>query len=200
MRYQIATLAIALTLSATTVARADGGNENDEAPRRSESKVQLGPRPFFAMSSHSRSASTTVLYWVQHEPAYGRQAVFLDDANVVADLPTFSDLMEYRKKGIRIWAPPTFALLALDGSNRIVASQFARDAKEAGLDIITWTLEGSGILADGNNGFYYQTIDQAIKRDGDLYKLLDVLRKTWASLACFQTGPRPSPSTPTAWA
>jgi len=59
MRYQIATLAIALTLSATTVARADGGNENDEAPRRSESKVQLGPRPFFAMSSHSRSASTT---------------------------------------------------------------------------------------------------------------------------------------------
>ena len=50
MRYQIATLAIALTLSATTVARADGGNENDEAPRRSESKVQLGPRPFFLVN------------------------------------------------------------------------------------------------------------------------------------------------------
>ncbi len=50
MRHQIATLAIALTLSATTVARADGGNENDEAPRRSESKVQLGPRPFFLVN------------------------------------------------------------------------------------------------------------------------------------------------------
>ena len=62
--------------------------------------------------------------------------------------------MGYRQQGIRIWAPPTFALLALDGSNRIVASQFARDAKEAGLDIITWTLERSGILADGNHGFY----------------------------------------------
>ena len=96
---------------------------------------------------------------------------------MVADLPTFSDLAGYRAEGIRIWAPPTFALLALDGSNRIVASQAARDAKEAGLDIITWTLERSGILADGNNGFYYQTIEQAITREGDLYKVLDVLAK-----------------------
>ena len=31
MRYQIATLAVALTLSATAVVRADGGNENDES-------------------------------------------------------------------------------------------------------------------------------------------------------------------------
>ena len=80
-------------------------------------------------------------------------------------------------QGIRIWAPPTFALLALDGSNRIVASQWARDAKAAGLDIITWTLERSGILADGNNGFYYQTIDQAITREGDLCKVIDVARQ-----------------------
>jgi glycerophosphoryl diester phosphodiesterase len=126
-----------------------------------------------------------VLYWVRHEPAFGRQAVFLDDANVVAELPTFSDLVSYHQQGVRIWAPPTFALLALDGSNRIVASQAARDAKEAGLDIITWTLERSGILADGNNGFYYQTIDQAIKRDGDLYKVLDVLAKDVGILGVF---------------
>lgn len=50
MRYQIATLAVALMLSATTVARADGGNENDEGSRSSESKVQLGPRPFFLVN------------------------------------------------------------------------------------------------------------------------------------------------------
>ena len=139
------------------------------------------PRDVFAQSFDKAD----VLYWVQHEPAFGRQAVFLDDANVVADLPTFSDLVGYRAQGIRIWAPPTFALLALDGSNRIVASQAARDAKDAGLDIITWTLERSGILADGNNGFYYQTIDQAIKRDGDLYKVLDVLAKDVGILGVF---------------
>jgi hypothetical protein len=45
----------------------------------------------------------------------------------------------------------------------------------AGVDLITWTLERSGILADGGNGFYYQTIDPAISREGDLMRVIDVL-------------------------
>jgi glycerophosphoryl diester phosphodiesterase len=118
-----------------------------------------------------------VLYWVNNEPAFGWQAVFLDDANTVAELPSFAELRGYRQQGIRIWAPPTFALLALDTSNRIVPSQAARNARAAGLDIITWTLERSGILADGNNGFYYQTIDPAITREGDVMRMIDVLAK-----------------------
>jgi glycerophosphoryl diester phosphodiesterase len=130
-----------------------------------------------------------ILYWINHEPEYGRRAVFLDDANTVADLPTFSDLAGYRTEGIRIWAPPTFALLALDGSNRIVASRWARDAKAAGLDIITWTLERSGILADGNNGFYYQTIDAAITREGDLMRVIDVLAREVGILGVFSDWP-----------
>ena len=103
--------------------------------------------------------------------------MFLDDANVVADLPGFATLAGYKQAGVNIWAPPTFALLALDAQNRIVPSQAARDARAAGLDIITWTLERSGILADGDNGFYYQTIDASIKRDGDLMTVLDVLAR-----------------------
>jgi len=126
-----------------------------------------------------------VLYWVQNEPAFGKQAVYLDDANTVADLPSFSDLAGYKKQGINIWAPPTFALLALDGSGNIVASQHARNAKRAGLDIITWTLERSGILADGNNGFYYQTIDAAIHREGDVMRVIDVLAKDVGILGVF---------------
>jgi glycerophosphoryl diester phosphodiesterase len=126
-----------------------------------------------------------VLYWIRREPAYGKQAVYLDDANTVADLPGFAELVGYKHSGINIWAPPTFALLALDGSNRIVASQAANDAKAAGLDLITWTLERSGILADGNNGFYYQTIDSAIKREGDLMKVLDALARDIGVLGVF---------------
>ena len=141
----------------------------------------IRPRDVFPQSFNKAD----VLYWINAEPAYGRQAVFLDDANTVADLPTFSDLVGYRQAGIRIWAPPTFALLALDGANQIVASQAAHDAKQAGLDMITWTLERSGILADGNNGFYYQTIDPAIKREGDLYKVIDVLAKDVGVLGIF---------------
>jgi glycerophosphoryl diester phosphodiesterase len=130
-----------------------------------------------------------VLYWVKHEPAYGRQAVYLDDANVVADLPTAEQLKAYRAAGIRIVAPPLFALLTTDTSGNILPSAYARNAKAAGLDIITWTLERSGILADGDNGFYFQTFDAAIKREGDVYRVLDVLAEQIGVLGVFSDWP-----------
>ena len=74
-----------------------------------------------------------ILYWIAHEPAFGKQAVYLDDANVPAELPSATDLKVYKAQGINIWAPPTWALLALDASNNIVPSQAARDARPAAL-------------------------------------------------------------------
>jgi glycerophosphoryl diester phosphodiesterase len=116
-----------------------------------------------------------VLYWINREPRFGKQAVYLDNANVVAELPTFQELASYKARGINVWAPPTYALLTLDANDKIVPSQHARWAKMLGLELITWTLERSGILADGNNGFYYLTIDPAISREGDVMRVLDVL-------------------------
>ena len=143
--------------------------------------AHVPPRNVFAQSF----SKADVLYWINHEPAFGKQAVFLDDANTVAELPSFADLVGYKSEGINIWAPPTFALLTVDASNRIVASQAARDAKAAGLDIITWTLERSGILADGNNGFYDQPFDTAIRREGDLMKVIDALAQDVGILGVF---------------
>jgi glycerophosphoryl diester phosphodiesterase len=130
-----------------------------------------------------------ILYWVQHEPAFGRQAVYLDDANTVADLPGFGELQSYRAAGIRIVAPPIFALVADDGQGNIVPSAYARNAKAAGLDIITWSLERAGILADGNNGFYYQTIDNALKHEGDMLRVLDVLARQVGIRGIFSDWP-----------
>lgn len=130
-----------------------------------------------------------VLYWVQNEPAFGRQAVYLDDANTVADLPGAAELASYRAQGIRIVAPPTFALLTAHANGNILPSQYAIDAKQAGLDIITWTLERSGILADGKNGFYYQSFDSAITREGDMMRVLDVLAKDVGILGIFTDWP-----------
>jgi glycerophosphoryl diester phosphodiesterase len=130
-----------------------------------------------------------VLYWVQNEPAFGRQAVYLDDANSVAELPGAAELAGYRAAGIRIVAPPLFALLAADANGNILASEYAGNAKRAGLDIITWTLERSGILADGNNGFYYQSFDSAIQREGDMYRALDVLANEVGILGIFSDWP-----------
>jgi glycerophosphoryl diester phosphodiesterase len=118
-----------------------------------------------------------VLHWVKAEPTFGRQAVYLDDAQTPADLPSAAQLKALKQAGINIWAPPVFALLALGEGDRIVASDAARNAHAAGLGLIAWTLERSGVLADGRNGFYYQTIDRAISRDGDLMTVIDVLAR-----------------------
>ena len=42
-----------------------------------------------------------VLYWVNNEAAFGKQAVYLDDANTVADLPSYEQLVQYNSQGIR---------------------------------------------------------------------------------------------------
>ena len=130
-----------------------------------------------------------VLYWIANEPAFGKQAVYLDDANVEADLPSYADLVGYKAAGINIVAPPIFALLTADANGNILPSTYARNAKAAGLDIITWSLERSGILADGSNGFYYQSFDSAIKREGDMLRVLDVLAKQVGIIGIFSDWP-----------
>ncbi len=148
-------------------------------------QARVPPRHVWPQSFDQRD----VLYWVNNEAAYGKQAVYLDDAATVADLPSYEQLVQYKSQGIQIVAPPIFALLALDASGRIVPSDYARNAKMAGLDIITWTLERSGILADGGNGFYYQTFDAAIKSEGDMMQVLDVLAGDVGILGIFSDWP-----------
>ena len=129
-----------------------------------------------------------VLYWVKNEPAFGKQAVFLDSASKVADLPNLAQLQSYKREGIEIVAPPIFALLdTQDG--KLVASNYAKNAKEAGLSIITWSLERSGVLASGNPGWYYQTVSSAIKREGDTMQVLDVLAKDVGIIGIFSDWP-----------
>lgn len=131
------------------------------------------PRDVYAQSFDIRD----IRYWIANEPQFGKQAVYLDDANIVAELPSAAQLAAYKAEGINIVAPPLFALLDVDGGGNIVPSRYARQARAAGLDIITWTLERSGILADGHDDFYLQTFRPAIRREGDMMKVLDVLAR-----------------------
>ncbi len=133
-----------------------------------------------------------VLYWVKNEPAFGKQAVFLDSAEKAVDLPTLAQLQSYKKDGIAIVAPPIFALLDVQ-DGKLVPSNYARNAKQAGLGIITWSLERSGVLAKegvgGNPGWYYQTVSSAIKREGDTMQVLDVLAKDVGIMGIFSDWP-----------
>jgi glycerophosphoryl diester phosphodiesterase len=149
----------------------------------------ISPRKVWAQSFNKDD----VLYWIKNEPAFGRQAVYLDDANTLSDVPTLADLKGYAAQGIKIVAPPMWVLLAVDGSGKIVPSQYAKDAKAAGLDIITWTIERSGRIKEevlptkGTNApsFYYQTTLDALHNDGDLMTTLDVLAKQVGILGIF---------------
>ncbi len=131
-----------------------------------------------------------VKYWVQHEPRFGRQAVYLDDR---VDDPArweeaVSGMDELAAAGVRIVAPPMWALVTLDDFNAITPSEYAYSAQAAGLDLITWTLERSGLLK-GGGGYYYQSVTDGIDNDGDTFKMLDVLGRDIGVLGVFSDWP-----------
>ncbi|XXV13266.1 hypothetical protein WMF00_36740 [Sorangium sp. So ce1182] len=91
-------------------------------------------------------------------------------------------------QGVKIVAPPLFALVTLDGNEKIVPSEYAMAARAAGLDIITWTLERSGPLASGG-GYYYESVVDAIDNDGDTMVMLDVLARDVGVRGVFSDWP-----------
>ena len=50
-------------------------------------------------------------------------------------------------------------------------------------------LPGSGLLADGNNGFYYQSFDSAVKTEGDMLQALHVLAQDVGVMGVFSDWP-----------
>lgn len=122
-----------------------------------------------------------IYLWLNEFPQWGAQAVFLDEDGdapgnfsvAVARLPAL------KASGVNIIAPPYNYLLAIGGPNNdtIVPSVYATTAKEAGLDIISWSFERSGpldnVLADDD--YYWNMIAPIISYDGQAYEALDVL-------------------------
>lgn len=120
-------------------------------------------------------------YWIKHEPEFGKQAVFLDGRYDNKDFDpmkpaTFSPTMiELKAKGVNYIAPPMWMLVTVE-NGKIVPSPYTKEARKAGLKIITWTLERSGPLKSGG-GWYYQSIKDVTNSDGVMFELLDVLAK-----------------------
>ena len=136
-----------------------------------------------------------VRYWIANEADFGAQAVYLDDR--YETLEGFDpntpgtwkpDMTSLAADGVKIIAPPMWMLVTLNEKNEIVPSAYAKAAKEAGLNIITWTLERSGPLGSGG-GWYYQSIKGAIDNDDDMLKLLDVLAKDVGIIGIFSDWP-----------
>ncbi|MEW8265564.1 MAG: glycerophosphodiester phosphodiesterase family protein [Candidatus Thiodiazotropha sp.] len=128
------------------------------------------PRHVFAQSFNLDD----VLYWIEHEPKFGKQAVYLDGSDNPQEAENTIDMMaELSAKGVNYLAPAMWALVS-EENGEIVPSEYALAARAHGLNLITWTLERSGLLASGG-GWYYQTIGNITDNDGDIMVLLDVL-------------------------
>jgi glycerophosphoryl diester phosphodiesterase len=134
-----------------------------------------------------------VEYWITNESSFANQAVYLDgrydeasfDINNAATwLPSMTELAE---QGVKIIAPPVW-MLVTEQNGKIVPSEYAKAAKNAGLGIITWTLERSGPLTNGG-GWYYQTIGNITNNDGDQMTLLHVLAQEVGVLGVFSDWP-----------
>ncbi|MGB1466179.1 MAG: glycerophosphodiester phosphodiesterase family protein, partial [Alcanivorax nanhaiticus] len=134
-----------------------------------------------------------VRYWIDHEGAYGNQAVFLDgrDSNGLDPLNPGTwqpDMATLAGFGVNIIAPPLWMLVTTNEQEQIVPSPYAVSAKAEGLDMIAWSLERSGPLA-GGGGWYYQSISPAINNDGDTFTLLDVLARQVGVIGVFSDWP-----------
>jgi glycerophosphoryl diester phosphodiesterase len=134
-----------------------------------------------------------IKFWLRSAPDFGKQAVYLDGRY---ETPGFDHLRsetwkpsmpELKAAGLNILAPPIYMMLTLDG-NRIVPSSYAKAAREAGLDLIAWSLERDGPLAQGGS-FFHRSIKPAIDRDGDTLTVLDVLAKDIGVRGVFSDWP-----------
>lgn len=143
-----------------------------------------------------------VVYWVHNAPRFGQQAVFLDgryskvSSDTLINRPEnlYPTMEEVVADGVNIIAPPMWMLVKVE-NGEIVPSPYAKAAQDAGLDIITWTLERSGLLKNGG-GWYYQSTngslegeENVINNDGDVYTLLDVLAQDVHVLGVFSDWP-----------
>ena len=100
--------------------------------------------------------------------------------------------------GVQIIAPPIWMLLESSGGE-IVPSSYANAAKEAGLHIMTWTLERGSPFHHNTDGWYFQTLngrnpiseenDNVVNIEDNLYNILHVLVQEVGVLGVFADWP-----------
>ncbi|TKB58284.1 glycerophosphodiester phosphodiesterase family protein [Ferrimonas aestuarii] len=137
---------------------------------------------------------TDVEHWIAQHPSFGKQAVYLDGRYAEANFnpqdanswsPSMAELVD---SGVKVIAPPLWVLVQTGSDGQPEPSEYAKVATAAGLQIITWTLERSGPLANGG-GWYYQSVTDITNNDGDMLTLLDVLAKEVGVIGVFSDWP-----------
>jgi len=153
-------------------------------------KAGISPKDVFPQSFNLND----VIYWIQNEPEFGKQAIYLDgryeqkEFNAAKPELLRPTMQELYAKGVRYIAPPIWVLLTTGSKGEIIPSAYAKAANDAGLNIITWSLERDGPMNKGG-AWYHQSIKSAIYSDGQIYEVLDVLAKQVGVKGVFSDWP-----------
>ncbi len=135
-----------------------------------------------------------ILYWIDNEPEFGAQAVYLIDDSSIEGLDGMDPSSwgftpsELKERGVNYVAPGIPFLVTLDEGGEIIPSELAKQLKAADIDIVAWSLERSGPLTDGG-GWYYHTVSDAIQNASDYYEVLDVLAQDVGVAGVFSDWP-----------
>tara|TARA_R110002020_G_scaffold429466_1_gene639017 strand:- start:379 stop:1587 length:1209 start_codon:yes stop_codon:yes gene_type:complete len=132
-----------------------------------------------------------VLYWIEAEPEFGKQAVYLvewADGFDEQDPQTWAeDFAALKAQGVNFLAP-SINMLVTNKDGTIAASDYAKAARDAGLKLIAWSLERSGPLASGG-GWYYASVNDLIDDDSDYLVVLDTLAQDVGVVGVFSDWP-----------
>jgi glycerophosphoryl diester phosphodiesterase len=173
-----------------------GLNQKSYASKMIQDYIDAGidPRDVFPQSFNLND----VVQWVKEFPEYGKQAVFLDDfpssAPNFSTPPTLGELQALKNMGVNILAPAMPHLVTTNAANEVVPSTYAQRAKQAGLELISWTTERSGRIVEDvlnvpSNQFYYQTTIPALTNDGDILRNIHVLAQDVGIIGLFSDWP-----------
>ncbi len=135
-----------------------------------------------------------VIYWIKNEAEFGKQAIYLDGRyeqkgfNPAEPQLLKPTMQELYAKGVRYIAPPMWVLLTTGINGELIPSAYAKAAKDAKLNIITWSLERDGPMNKGGS-WYHQSIKSAIYTDGQIYEVIDALAQQVGVKGIFSDWP-----------
>ena len=170
----------------------DGFSQADYAQKMIDEYKAAGIDPSRVWAQSFNLAD--VLYWIENEPEFGAQAVYLMDDSSIAGLNGMDpatwgfEAADLAAQGVKYAAPAIPFLLTLDENGDFAPSALAIALQDADIEIIAWTLERSGPLASGG-GWYYHSVTDAIDNDGDYYEVLDALAQDVGVVGVFSDWP-----------
>ena len=129
-----------------------------------------------------------VNYWISQHPEFGQQAVYLDPRGRNPDFqPTLEGMQALKRSGVNIIAPPMPMLLRLAADGSLEPSNYAQFAKQAGLEIITWTFESGDPTSPQN--WLYTGLHDFMQNEASMLQVLDVLAQQVGIRGIFSDWP-----------